>query len=69
MPQDLINNLFTHPYTKIEFVQRDLGVTRQTAARYLRQLAQAGLVREHSQGKHVYFINKPLVQLLMQGEY
>lgn len=67
--QDLLNNLFRHPYTRIEFVQRDLVVTRQTAARYLRQLARAGLVREHNQGRHVYFINVPLVDLLMQGEY
>ncbi|WP_374324957.1 Fic family protein [Azonexus sp.] len=66
--QDLLNNLFRHPYTRIEFVQRDLNVTRQTAARYLRQLADAGLVREHSQGKHLYFINVPLVDLLSQGE-
>lgn len=66
--QDLLNNLFRHPYTRIEFVQNDLGVTRQTAARYLRQLAEAGLVHEHSQGKHVYFINTPLVALLAQGE-
>ena len=58
--QDLLNNLFRHPYTRIEFVQDDLGITRQTAARYLRQLAQAGLVQEHSLGKHVYFINVPL---------
>ncbi|MFT3760132.1 Fic family protein [Thauera sp.] len=67
--QDLLNNLFRHPYTRIEFVQRDLGITRQTAARYLRQLAQVGLVQEHSQGKHLYFINVPLVQLLAQGEH
>ncbi|THF62924.1 Fic family protein [Pseudothauera nasutitermitis] len=66
--QDLLNNLFRHPYTRIEFVQRDLRITRQTAARYLRQLAQVGLVQEHSQGKHLYFINAPLVQLLVQGE-
>lgn len=66
--QDLLNNLFRHPYTRIEFVQRDLDVTRPTATRYLRQLAQAGLVQEHSHGKHLYFINAPLVQLLMQGE-
>ncbi len=66
--QDLLNNLFRHPYTRIEFVQRDLGVTRQTASRYLRQLAAVGLVREHSQGKHLYFINAPLVELLLQGE-
>lgn len=66
--QDLLNNLFRHPYTRIEFVQRDLGITRQTAARYLRELAKVGLVQEHSQGKHLYFINAPLVQLLVQGE-
>ena len=29
--QDLINNLFAHPYTKIEFVQRDLQVSRISA--------------------------------------
>jgi len=34
--QDLINNLFSHPYTKIEFLQRDLKVSRMTATRYLR---------------------------------
>ncbi len=66
--QDLLNNLFRHPYTRIEFVQHDLNITRQTAARHLRQLAQVGLVKEHSQGKHLYFINEPLVQLLAQGE-
>ena len=65
---DLLNNLFRHPYTRIEFVQRDLGITRPTATRYLRQLAQAGLVRERRLGKHVYFINEPLVRLLAQGE-
>lgn len=66
--QDLLNNLFRHPYTRIEFVQRDLGVTRQTSAKYLRQLAAKGFVREYEQGKHVYFINAPLVDLLTQGE-
>lgn len=66
--QDLLNNLFRHPYTRIEFVQKDLSVSRQTAAKYLRQLVQSGLVREHQVGKSVYFINEPLVRLLMQSE-
>lgn len=66
--QDLLNNLFRHPYTRIEFVQRDLGVTRQTAAKYLKQLAAKGLVQQHAQGKHIYFINVPLVGLLTRGE-
>ena len=66
--QDLLNNLFRHPYTRIEFVQRDLNITRQTAARYLRELVKVGLLQEHSQGKHLYFINQAFVQLLLQGE-
>lgn len=67
--QDLLNNLFRHPYTRIEYVQRDLNITRQTAVRYLRQLVEVGLVQEQSQGKHLYFINQPLVDLLTEGEY
>ena len=43
--QDLINNLFTHPYTKIEFVQRDLGVSRVTATKYLDALAESRRTR------------------------
>jgi len=30
--QDLLNNLFRHPYTRIDFVLEELGVSRQTAA-------------------------------------
>ena len=29
--QDLLNNLFKHPYTKIEFIVNDLNVSRITA--------------------------------------
>lgn len=64
--QDLLNNLFRHPYTRIEFVQRDLGVTRQTASRYLEQLAQAGFVAKHQQGRSNYFINVELMALFMR---
>lgn len=63
--QELLNNLFRHPYTRIEFVQNDLAVTRQTAARYLDALAENGFVEKHRAGKHNYFINMQLVQMLM----
>ncbi|WP_433909164.1 Fic family protein [Sphingomonas yabuuchiae] len=66
--QDLLNNLFKHPYTRIEFVQNELGVTRQTAARYLDQLANGGLLVKHSAGRANYYINAPLVNLLTKGE-
>ena len=38
---DLINNLFTHPYTKIQFVERDLNVSRLTATKYLEEIGRA----------------------------
>lgn len=63
--QELLNNLFRHPYTRIEFVQTDLGITRQTAARYLDTLADTGFVAKHRAGKNNYYINIELVQLLM----
>lgn len=62
--QDLINNLFSHPYTKIEFVQHDLQVSRLTATRYLDLLAEDGFVRKHKAGRHNYYINEPLFRIL-----
>lgn len=62
--QDLINNLFTHPYTKIEFVERDLGVTRLTATRYLEALTAAGLLIKQKIGRTNYFINPALTAIL-----
>lgn len=63
--QELLNNLFRHPYTRIEYVQGDLKITRQTAARYLDGLAEQGFVDKHRAGKNNYFINTRLVRLLM----
>ncbi|HEV7342494.1 MAG TPA: Fic family protein [Sphingopyxis sp.] len=66
--QDLLNNLFRHPYTRIDYVVSELGVSRQTAAKYLDQLAEADLLVKHQSGRNVYFINTPLVALLQRGE-
>lgn len=63
--QELLNNLFRHPYTRIEYVQTDLDITRQTAARYLDILAEHGFVDKHRAGKNNYYINTRLVRLLM----
>lgn len=65
--QDLLNNLFRHPYTRIEYVQNELGITRQTAARYLDALSENGFVEKHRAGKSNYYINTALVRLLMTG--
>jgi Fic family protein len=62
--QDLINNLFSHPYTKIEFIQKDLEVSRLTATKYLDQLAEGGFVRKRKIGRSNYYINEPLYAIL-----
>jgi Fic family protein len=62
--QDLINNLFMHPYTKIEFVMRDLGVSRLTATKYLDQLAGDGFLLKKKQGRSNYYINIALNRIL-----
>jgi Fic family protein len=64
--QDLLNNLFKHPYTKIEFIQRDLKVSRITAANYLNQLADDRLLTKKKLGTANYYINDPLFKLLSE---
>ncbi len=66
--RDLLYNLFTHPYTKIEFVEKDLGVTRLTATRYLEALVKDGFLIKRKIGRSNYFINPPLTQLLISTE-
>jgi Fic family protein len=51
--QELLNNLFKHPYTKIEFVIDDLGVSRLTAASYLNKLTEGKMLTRCS--PHGYF--------------
>lgn len=63
--QELLNNLFRHPYTRIEYLQNDLGISRQTAAKYLDTLAERGFVEKHRSGKNNYFINVALVKLFL----
>ncbi len=62
--QDLLNNLFRHPYTRIAYVQEDLGVSRPTATTYLDSLAEKGFVSKHRAGRSNYYINLPLVDCL-----
>ena len=62
--QDLLNNLFKHPYTKIEFIQQDLGVSRITASKYLNQLAKDGLLRKEKLGTGNFYVNEKLIEIL-----
>jgi Fic family protein len=61
--QDLLNNLFFHPYTKIEFLERDLRIHRQTASKYLEELVEGGFLELEKRGKNHFYINRKLYEL------
>ncbi|MES2446170.1 MAG: Fic family protein [Bacteroidota bacterium] len=63
--QDLINSLFKHPYTKIEFIKNDLRIARKTAGRHLDQLCEIGLITKNKIGKENYYFNNDLIELLI----
>lgn len=62
--QDLLNNLFRHPYTKIEFIMKELGVHRNTARKYLNELVRIGILIKQKISKENFYINKNLYDLL-----
>jgi len=63
--QELLNNLFNHPYTKIDFVMRDLGVSRITATKYLELLVEHHFLQKQKIGRVNFYINKPLFELFI----
>ena len=62
--QDLLNNLFFHPYTKIDYIIQALEVSRPTASKYLQQLVKHGFLREEKMGVSKFFVNYQLMDLL-----
>ena len=62
---ELLNNLFYHPYTKIEFMQRDLMVQRKTAAKYLNVMVEAKVLVVVKIGRENYYINHALMDLFL----
>lgn len=62
--QDLLNNIFRHPYSKIDFVIEDIGVSRKTAIRYLDELVRIGILNKQKIWKDNYYLNIDLFHLL-----
>ena len=63
--QDLLNSIFQHPYTKIEFMQDELKVSRPTATKYLEELTASGVLAKEKRGRSNYYINTALWAILI----
>lgn len=62
--KELIELLFIHPYTKIEYlVENGIG-ERRTASKYLKQLEEIGILQSYKAGKEIIYINTRLYELL-----
>ncbi len=60
---ELLNNLFFYPYTKIEFLERDLMRERRTVTKYLNIIVDAGLLRKERIWHTNYYVNSELLSL------
>ncbi len=60
---ELINTIFAHPYTKIDFVIENVDVSRITASKYLKKLVALGLLKLDKYKNTNYYANTRLVKL------
>lgn len=63
---ELLNGMFYHPYTKIEHIESNLQVSRQTAAKYLERIVSLGLLTKQRIWKENYYINTKLIDLFVR---
>lgn len=64
---ELLNNLFSHPYTKIDFLRRSMDISRPTATKYLNILAENNLLTKVAAGRNNYYVNVHLCNLLINS--
>ena len=65
--KDLVEVIFMHPYTKIDFMVENLGITRQTASRQLKEIEKIGILEIIQIKNSKYFINIELYAMLQKG--
>lgn len=65
--QDLLNTLFRHSYTRIEYVEQELNMSRPTATKYRDTPAAAGFLDKQRIGRNNYYMNQRLVALFVDG--
>jgi Fic family protein len=62
--KELIELLFEHPYSKSEYLEKRLSISRITAAKYLKALERIGILKSKKVWKETLYINTELFELL-----
>lgn len=66
--QDLINTLFSYPYTRISILKDRLGVSYLTARKYLDALVEDNLLDKIRLGRDSYYVNVSMMRLLADSD-
>lgn len=62
----LLDHFFAKPYSTVADVQQVDGISRPTAARRLRDLESAGIIKKDRVGRHHIFYVAPLIRILTE---
>ena len=62
--KELIELVFSQPYTRISFVEKAGIAKRETGSAYLRELERIGILHSQRYGREVLFVNQTLMDLL-----
>ena len=66
---ELIQAIFSQPYSRIAHLTEQGIVKRVSASRYLKQLVDIGVLDEEKQGRDKLFINRKYMELLASDEH
>ena len=62
--RELAELLFHQPYCKIDFIVKNNIAARNAAGRYLKELSDSGILKEHKIGREILYLNVELYNLL-----
>ncbi|PAF52818.1 Fic/DOC family N-terminal domain-containing protein [Helicobacter sp. 13S00477-4] len=65
--KDLVELIFSHPYTKINFILDKIDISRQTASKYLKICQKLGILECRKIGRNHFYINTKLVEIFQRG--
>jgi len=63
---ELLNAIFSHPFTTVDFLKDSLKISRPTSTKYLNILSSENFLEKGKIGKFNYYVNKPLYNLLLE---
>lgn len=65
--QDLLNTIFSYPYTRIKILQERISVSYLTARKYLDVLTEDKLLEKIRIGRDSFYVNVSMIDILMES--